>query len=99
MRDIGVVADKSLVCEARNYRSPRINMARSGEVVLEGRDGVAVPVKYAKVKDRRGVSGDRLHGRAAAGGEPSGAGRGARQRRVRAHYGYLIKFAVERGCA
>lgn len=100
MRDIGVVADKSIVCEAKNYRSPRINMDPDPAKSFWKEEMVSpFPVKYAKVKDRRGVEWeigymDEYCGKAA--NPPTLIvvhGKGA----FGAHYGYLIKYAVERG--
>jgi homoserine O-acetyltransferase/O-succinyltransferase len=100
MRDIGVVADKSLVCEARNYRSPRINMAPDPAKSFWKDEMVSpFPVKYAKVKDRRGVEWEIGYMDEYCGKEENPPvlvvvhGKGA----FGAHYGYLIKFAVERG--
>jgi homoserine O-acetyltransferase len=100
MRDIGVVADTSIVCEAKNYRSPRINMKPDPAKSFWRDEMVSpFPVKYAKVKDQRGVEWelgymDEYCGRSA--NPPTLVvvhGKGA----FGAHYGYLIKYAVERG--
>lgn len=100
MRDIGVVQDKSIVCEAKNYRSPKINMNPNPAKSFWKDEMVSpFPVKYAKVKDKRGVEWeigymDEYCGKSA--NPPTLVvvhGKGA----FGAHYGYLIKFAVERG--
>ncbi|WP_295002306.1 alpha/beta fold hydrolase [uncultured Dechloromonas sp.] len=100
LRDIGIIEDKSIVCEAKNYRSPKINMKPNPNKSFWKDEMVSpFPVKYAKVKDKRGVEWELgymdeycgksrnppvlvvVHGKGAFG----------------AHYGYLIKYAVERG--
>lgn len=100
MRDIGVIADKSIVCEAKNYRSPRINMKPDPAKSFWRDEMVSpFPVKYAKVKDKRGIEWeigymDEYCGKSA--NPPTLVvvhGKGA----FGAHYGYLIKYAVERG--
>jgi pimeloyl-ACP methyl ester carboxylesterase len=100
MRDIGIVADKSIVCEAKNYRSPKINMKPDPAKSFWKDEMVSpFPVKYAKVKDKRGVEWeigymDEYCGKSA--NPPTLVvvhGKGA----FGAHYGYLIKYAVERG--
>jgi homoserine O-acetyltransferase/O-succinyltransferase len=102
MRDIGVVADKgkATVCDAKNYRTPTINMAPSPTKSFWKEEMVSpFPVKYAKVKDKRNVEWeigyiDEYCGKAA--NPPTLVvvhGKGA----FAAHYGYLIKYAVEHG--
>jgi homoserine acetyltransferase len=100
MRDIGVVSDKTIVCEAKNYRSPKINMKPDPNKSFWKEEMVSpFPVKYAKVKDKRGVEWeigymDEYCGKAS--NPPTLVvvhGKGA----FGAHYGYLIKYAVERG--
>jgi pimeloyl-ACP methyl ester carboxylesterase len=100
MRDIGVISDKTIVCEAKNYRSPKINMKPDPNKSFWKDEMVSpFPVKYAKVKDKRGVEWeigymDEYCGKAS--NPPTLVvvhGKGA----FGAHYGYLIKYAVERG--
>jgi homoserine O-acetyltransferase len=100
MRDIGIAEDKAKVCVAANYRSPRINMKPDPAKSFWKDEMVSpFPVKYAKVKDKRGVEWeigyiDEYCGKAK---NPPVLvvvhGKGA----FAAHYGYLIKYAVERG--
>ncbi len=100
VRDIGLVADKSIVCEAKNYRSPKVNMHPDpAKSFWKDELRSPFPVKYAKVKDKRGVEWeigymDEYCGKAS--NPPTLVvvhGKGA----FAAHYGYLIKYAVERG--
>ena len=100
MRDIGVIHDKNIVCEAKNYRTPQIDMKPDPKKSFWKEEMVSpFPVKYAKVKDKRGVEWeigymDEYCGKAA--NPPTLVvvhGKGA----FGAHYGYLIKYAVERG--
>ena len=100
MRDIGIVADKGTVCAAKNYRTPKINMNPDpGKSFWKEEMVSPFPVKYAKVKDKRGAEWeigymDEYCGKAA--NPPTLVvvhGKGA----FGAHYGYLIKYAVERG--
>ena len=86
VRDIGIVEDKTKVCDAAQLPQPaRQHEAGPGQVVLEGRDGVAVPgqVRQGQGQARRRM-GDRLHRRVLRQGqEPAGARRRARQGRLR----------------
>lgn len=100
MRDIGIIPDQSIVCQATNYRSPKINMNPNPAKSFWKDEMVSpFPVKYAKVKDTRGVEWeigymDEYCGKSA--NPPTLVvvhGKGA----FGAHYGYLIKHAVERG--
>jgi len=100
VRDIGLVADKTIVCEAKNYRSPRVNMNPDPNKSFWKDEMVSpFPVKYAKVKDRRGIEWEIGYMDEYCGKEKNPPvlvvvhGKGA----FAAHYGYLIKFAVERG--
>jgi pimeloyl-ACP methyl ester carboxylesterase len=100
LRDIGIVADKTQVCSAANYRSPRINMKPDPAKSFWKDEMVSpFPVKYAKVKDKRGVEWEIGYMDEYCGKEKSPPvlvvvhGKGA----FGAHYGYLIKYAVERG--
>jgi pimeloyl-ACP methyl ester carboxylesterase len=98
--DIGLVSDPGRVCTAANYRSPRIPAKPDPAKSFWKEEMVSpFPVKYAKVKDRRGVEWEIgymdeycgkaknppvlviVHGKGAFG----------------AHYGFLIKYAVEHG--
>jgi homoserine acetyltransferase len=100
VRDIGLVDAPDKVCEAKNYRSPRINPQPSPTKSF-WRDEMQspFPVKYAKVKDRRGIEWeigymDEYCGKAR--NPPTLVivhGKGA----FAAHYGYLMKYALERG--
>ncbi|HTP94786.1 MAG TPA: alpha/beta hydrolase [Burkholderiales bacterium] len=100
VRDIGLVKDPSKVCEATNYRSPRVNMKPDPAKSFWKDEMVSpFPVKYAKVKDRRGVDWEigYMDESCVKGGNAPVLvvvhGKGA----FGAHYGYLIKFAVEHG--
>jgi pimeloyl-ACP methyl ester carboxylesterase len=100
VRDIGVVEDKTKVCEAKNYRSPRINMKPDPAKSFWKDEMISpFPVHYAKVKDKRGVEWEIGYIDEYCGNERNPPvlvvvhGKGA----FAAHYGYLIKFAVERG--
>jgi homoserine O-acetyltransferase/O-succinyltransferase len=100
LHDIGIAPDKGIVCEAKNYRTPTINMSADPSKSFWKDEMVSpFPVKYAKVKDKRGVEWelgymDEYCGKAA--NPPTLVvvhGKGA----FAAHYGYLIKYAVEHG--
>jgi pimeloyl-ACP methyl ester carboxylesterase len=100
VRDIGLVADKTTVCEATHYRSPHVNMHPDPAKSFWKDEMVSpFPVKYAKVKDRRGVEWEIGYIDEYCGKDRNPPvlvvvhGKGA----FAAHYGYLIKFAVERG--
>jgi pimeloyl-ACP methyl ester carboxylesterase len=100
VRDIGVVNDPTKVCEARNYRTPRVNMKPDPSKSFWKDELVPpFPVKYARVKDRRGVAWEIGYIDEYCGGSKNPPvlvvvhGKGA----FAAHYGYLIKYAVERG--
>jgi pimeloyl-ACP methyl ester carboxylesterase len=100
MRDIGVIEDKTIVCQAANYRTPSVNM-KPDPLKSFWRDEMVspFPVKYAKVKDKRGVEWELGYMDEYCGKDKNPPtlvvvhGKGA----FGAHYGYLIKFAVERG--
>ncbi|WP_222623005.1 alpha/beta hydrolase [Ramlibacter cellulosilyticus] len=100
LHDVGILADRDIVCEATNYRTPKVNMQADKARSFWKQEMVSpFPVKYAQVQDRRGVQWELgymdeycgksanppvlvvVHGKGAFG----------------AHYGYLIKYAVERG--
>lgn len=102
MRSTGVSneAEQGVVCAAKNYRRPQINMNPDPKKSFWKDEMVSpFPVKYAKVKDGRGVEWElgymdeycgkqahpttlvMVHGKGAFG----------------AHYGHVIKYAVERG--
>ena len=101
VRDIGArQRPDRWVCAASNYRSPRVNMKPDPAKSFWKDEMVSpFPVKYATVKDRRGVAWqigyiDEYCGK--ADNPPVLVvvhGKGA----FAAHYGYLIKYAVERG--
>ena len=100
VRDIGLVNDPSMVCTARNYRTPRVNMNPDPAKSFWKDEMVSpFPVKYATVKDRRGVAWQLGYIDEYCGNAPNPPtlvvvhGKGA----FAAHYGYLIKYAVERG--
>lgn len=98
--DIGIVSDPGRVCKAANYRNPRIPVKPDPSKSFWKEELVSpFPVKYAKVKDRRGVEWevgymDEYCGRAK---NPPVLvivhGKGA----FGAHYGFLMKYAVEHG--
>jgi pimeloyl-ACP methyl ester carboxylesterase len=100
MRDIDVIADKDIACVAKNYRTPHVDMKPDPAKSFWKDEMVSpFPVKYARVKDKRGVEWeigymDEYCGKAA--NPPTLVvvhGKGA----FAAHYGYLIKYAVEHG--
>lgn len=100
MRDIGIKEDRSKVCEARNYLSPRINPNPSPGKSFWREEMVSpFPVKYAKVKDKRGVEWELGYMDEYCGKERNPPtlvivhGKGA----FGAHYGYLMKYALEHG--
>jgi homoserine acetyltransferase len=100
VRDIGLVADKTKVCDATRYRSPRVNMKPDPAKSFWKDEMVSpFPVRYAKVKDGRGVEWEIGYIDEYCGKDKNPPvlvvvhGKGA----FAAHYGYLIKFAVEHG--
>jgi homoserine acetyltransferase len=100
VRDIGLVADSSKVCDATDYRSPRVNMKPDPNRSFWKDEMVSpFPVKYAKVKDSRGIDWEIGYMDEYCGKDKNPPvlvvvhGKGA----FGAHYGYLIKFAVEHG--
>ena len=100
VRDIGLVKDAGFVCEAKNYRTPRVNPKPDPSKSFWKDEMVSpFPVKYAKVKDRRGVEWEIGYMDEYCGVEKNPKtlvvvhGKGA----FGAHYGYLIKYAVEHG--
>ena len=99
-RDIGIIEDKTKVCDAANYRSARVNMKPDPAKSFWKDEMVApFPAKYAKVKDRRGVEWEIGYFDEYCGKDKNPPvlvvvhGKGA----FAAHYGYLITYAVERG--
>ena len=99
-RDIGLIEDKTKVCDAANYRSPRVNMRPAATKSFWKDEMVPpFPAKYAKVKDKRGVEWEIGYFDEYCGKDKNPPvlvvvhGKGA----FAAHYGYLIKYAVERG--
>jgi homoserine acetyltransferase len=100
MRDVGIVPDKSKVCTATNYRTPHVNMKPDPAKSFWKDEMVSpFPVKYAKVKDKRGVEWEVGYMDEYCGKDKNPPvlvvvhGKGA----FGAHYGYLIKYAVEHG--
>jgi len=100
VRETGLLADPSVVCEAKNYRAPKINMQPNPAKSFWRDEMVSpFPVKYAKVKDKRGIEWEIGYMDEYCGKSPNPPtlvvvhGKGA----FGAHYGYLIKYAVERG--
>ena len=100
VRDIGLVNDPSFACTAKNYRTPHVNMKPDPTKSFWKDEMVSpFPVKYATVKDRRGVAWQIGYIDEYCGNAPNPPvlvvvhGKGA----FAAHYGYLIKFAVEHG--
>lgn len=98
--DIGLVNDAGRVCTAANYRSPRISMKPDPNKSFWKQEMVSpFPLKYAKVKDRRGVEWEIGYMDEYCGKEKNPPvlvivhGKGA----FGAHYGFLIKYAVEHG--
>ena len=101
LRTIGVIDDsKGVVCEAKNFRRPRVNMNPDPKKSFWRDEMIApFPVKYAKVKDKRGVEWELGYMDEYCGKESNPPtlvivhGKGA----FGAHYGNLMKYAVERG--
>jgi len=100
VRDIGLIEDKTKVCADQNYRSPHIDMKPNPAKSFWKDEVVSpFPVKYARVKDRRGVEWEIGYMDEYCGKDKNPPvlvivhGKGA----FGAHYGYLIKHAVERG--
>lgn len=102
MRSAGVMneASQGIVCEAKNYQRPRINMNPDPNKSFWKDEMVSpFPVKYAKAKDRNGVEWEIGYMDEYCGKEKNPTtlvivhGKGA----FGAHYGHLIRHAVERG--
>lgn len=100
MHDIDVLADAGIVCEAKNYRTPKVNMQPNPARSFWKQEMVSpFPVKFAQVKDKRGVQWEIGYMDEYCGKEKNPPvlvvvhGKGA----FGAHYGYLIKYAVEHG--
>lgn len=101
LRTAGVIDDrKDVVCEAKNWRRPRVNMNPDPKKSFWRDEMLApFPVKYAKVKDKRGVEWELGYMDEYCGKESNPPtlvivhGKGA----FGAHYGNLMKYAVERG--
>ena len=98
--DIGLVSDSGRVCTAANYRNPHINMKPDPAKSFWKDEMVSpFPVKYAKVKDRRGVEWEIGYMDEYCGKSKNPPvlvivhGKGA----FAAHYGFLIKYAIEHG--
>lgn len=100
LRDIGIIADPELKFVARNYRSPRVDMkAEAGKSFWKDKMVYPFPVKYAKAKDSKGITWNVAYMDEYNGTEKNPPvlvivhGKGA----FGAHYGYLMKYALERG--
>lgn len=100
MRATGIVAAGDIVCEAKNYLRPRINMNPDPNKSFWKDEMVSpFPVKYAKAKDQNGVEWEIGYMDEYCGTEQNPTtlvivhGKGA----FGAHYGHLIRHAVERG--
>ena len=88
MRSTGIMnqAEQGIVCEAKNYRRPRINMNPDPKKSFWKDEMVSpFPVKYANAKDRkRHRLADRLYGRVLRQAEqPADPGHRPRQGRLR----------------
>ena len=101
LRTTGIIDDrKDVVCEAKNFRRPRVNMNPDPKKSFWRDEMIApFPVKYAKVKDKRGVEWELGYMDEYCGKDSNPPtlvivhGKGA----FGAHYGNLMKYAVERG--
>lgn len=100
LRATGIVADGDVVCEAKNYQRPRINMDPDPARSFWKEEMVPpFPAKFAKAKDKNGVEWEVGYMDEYCGTERNPPtlvivhGKGA----FGAHYGHLMKFAVERG--
>lgn len=100
LRSVGITADDGLVCEATNYRRPRVNLQPDPERSFWLDEMVMpFPVKFARVKDQRGVEWEIGYMDEYCGDEKDPPtlvivhGKGA----FGGHYGHLMRFAVERG--
>jgi homoserine O-acetyltransferase len=100
LRDIGLIPDPARRFEARNYRVPRVE-ARVDPARSFWRSAVVYPfpVKYAQGTDGRGVTWEIGYMDEYEGKEKNPPtlvivhGKGA----FGAHYGYVMKYALERG--
>ncbi len=100
LRDTGVIADPERTFVAANYRSPRVTMKPDPEKGFwKEQFTYPFPVKYATGKDSRGESWEIGYMDEYNGSDPNPPvlmiihGKGA----FGAHYGYLMKYALERG--
>lgn len=100
MRSAGILSNEGVVCEAKNYQRPRANMNPNPNRSFWLHELTPpFPTKFAKVKDRRGVEWEIGYMDEYCGKEKNPPtlvivhGKGA----FGAHYGGLIKYAVERG--
>ena len=100
LRDIGVMQDEDTRYDARNYRTPGI--ALKGDPLKsfwETQVTYPFPVKYAEAKDKRGQTWKIAYMDEYSGRQKNPPtlvivhGKGA----FGAHYGYLMKYALERG--
>lgn len=92
--------DQGRVCEATNYRRPRVNMRPDPERSFWLNEILMpFPVKFARVKDRRGIAWEIGYMDEYCGADKDPPilvivhGKGA----FAGQYGYLMRFAVERG--
>ena len=99
-RDIGLIADPELKFVAKNYRNPRVDMkAEPGKSFWKDKMVYPFPVKYAKAKDSKGQTWQVAYMDEYNGNDKNPPvlvivhGKGA----FGAHYGYLMKYALERG--
>ncbi|HRY89385.1 MAG TPA: alpha/beta fold hydrolase [Rubrivivax sp.] len=93
-------AEQGIVCEAKNYRRPRINLEPDPKKSFWKDEMVSpFPVKYANAKDRNGIDWEIGYMDEYCGKERNPPtlvmvhGKGA----FGAHYGNVVKYAVERG--
>lgn len=93
-------AEQGIVCEAKNYRRPRINLEPDPKKSFWKDEMVSpFPVKYANAKDRNGIDWQIGYMDEYCGKERNPPtlvmvhGKGA----FGAHYGNVVKYAVERG--
>lgn len=100
VRSLDLIRDQDIVCQARNYQRPRINLNPDPAKSFWLEEMTPpFPVKFAKVKDKRGVEWQLGYMDEYCGKQKNPPtlviihGKGA----FGAHYGHLMKYAVERG--
>ena len=100
LRSLDLIRDQDLVCQARNYQRPRINLNPDPAKSFWLEEMTPpFPVKFAKVKNKRGVEWQLGYMDEYCGKQKNPPtlvivhGKGA----FGAHYGHLMKYAVERG--